>query len=176
MQFLLAAALLLVPVSATLAACPELLDQEVRVLRSTDTVRLCERYADKVVLVVNTASHCGFTPQFKGLEALYQAYKEKGLRIAGFPSDDFRQEADTEEATAEICYVNYGVSFDMYERVHVRGDDAHPLFAGLADAAGAPKWNFYKYLIDRDGKVVERYSSMTAPADGRLKQTIESLL
>jgi len=158
------------------ADCADLLRHEVRVLRSAETVDLCARYAGQPVLVVNTASHCGFTGQFEELEALYRRYAARGLRIAGFPSDSFRQEADDEAETAKVCFVNYGVTFDMYAPVSVRGADAHPLFKSLATAAGAPRWNFYKYLLDREGRVVARFSSMTAPDDAELERAIEAVL
>ena len=158
------------------ATCPEVLNHDMQKLRSRDTVNLCKAYAGKPVLVINTASHCGFTPQFKGLEALYQDYKDQGLAVAGFPSDSFNQEADDAEKTAEICYINYGVTFDMYSEIPVKGSDAHPLFAELAEAQGAPRWNFTKYLIDADGNVVAKWGSRTAPEDPELRQAIESAL
>jgi glutathione peroxidase len=161
---------------ATLAACPEVLDFEMRKLRSKETVQLCEAYAGQPLLVINTASHCGFTPQFKGLEALYQDYKDQGLHVAGFPSNSFRQEAKTEEETATMCFVNYGVTFDMYSEIPVKGDDAHPMFVELAEAQGAPRWNFTKYLIDSDGKVVARWGSRTTPEDPELRAAIETAL
>jgi glutathione peroxidase len=160
----------------TLANCPDILNHDMKKLRSRDTVNLCQAYQGKPVLVINTASHCGFTPQFKGLEALYQEYKSQGLAVAGFPSDSFNQEADSAEQTAEICYINYGVSFDMYSEIPVKGDGAHPLFAQLADAQGAPRWNFTKYLIDRDGNIVARWGSSTTPEDPKLREAIESAL
>lgn len=169
------ATLLALPMTA-LAQCPEYLNQDMRKLRSQDSVNLCEAYSGKPMLVVNTASHCGFTPQFKDLEAVYQSYRERGLVVAGFPSDDFRQEADNEEETATICYVNYGVTFDMYSQIHVRGKNAHPLFQGLAAKEGAPKWNFTKYLVDRDGNVVARFGSSTKPTDPEVTAAIEALL
>lgn len=159
-----------------LAACPEILDQQMRVLGKPETVNLCERYAGKPVLVVNTASHCGFTKQFKGLEALYQTYKDRGLVVAGFPSDDFRQEADDEAETAKVCFVNYGVTFDMFAKIHVKGDEAHPLFRAIAAQSEAPGWNFNKYLLDREGKVVANFGAMTAPEDGDLRAAIDKVL
>ena len=159
-----------------LAACPEYLNQDVRPLGKTETVNLCERYAGKPMLIVNTASHCGFTPQFKGLEKVYAAYRERGLVVAGFPSDDFKQEANNAEETAKVCYVNYGVTFDMYSQIHVKGGDAHPLFVELAAKTEAPSWNFNKYLVDRDGKVVAHFGSMTSPDDKDLTAAIEKLL
>ena len=162
--------------SPLLAACPDFLNQDVKPLGKTDTVNLCERYAGKPMLIVNTASHCGFTPQFKGLEKLYKAYRDKGFVVAGFPSDDFKQEADSATETAKVCYVNYGVTFDMYSEVHVKGSDAHPLFRELGAKTEEPSWNFNKYLVDRDGKVVAHFGSMTSPDDKDLKEAIEKLL
>lgn len=160
----------------SLASCPDVLNHDMQKLRSKDSVNLCQAYEGKPVLVINTASHCGFTPQFKGLEALHQQYKDQGLVVAGFPSDSFNQEADNAEKTAEICYINYGVTFDMYSEIPVKGDDAHPLFAELAAAQGAPRWNFTKYLIDRDGNIVAKWGSRTTPEDPELRQAIESAL
>lgn len=159
-----------------LAACPDYLNQDVKPLGKSETVNLCERYAGKPMLIVNTASHCGFTPQFKGLEKLYKAYRDKGLVVAGFPSDDFRQEADTATETAKVCYVNYGVTFDMYSQVRVKGSDAHPLFRELGAKTEEPSWNFNKYLVDKDGNVVAHFGSMTTPEDEDLKEAIEKLL
>jgi len=172
---LLGLAALLAPALA-FAQCPALLDQQMRPLGKQQTVSLCERYAGHPLLIVNTASHCGFTRQLKGLEELNQAYRERGLRVAGFSSDDFRQEAEDEAEAAKVCFVNYGVTFDMYARIHVRGEEAHPLFRELARQSEAPKWNFHKYLVDRDGKVVESWSSMTSPDDEELRAAIEKLL
>jgi len=127
--------------------------------------------------VVNTASHCGFTPQFKGLEALYQRYKDDGLEVLGVPSDDFFQESDDEAETAEVCYVNYGVTFTMTQTQAVRGRDATPLFRELAEQAGqAPRWNFYKYVVDRQGRVVAHFSSKVKPDDPRLIAAVEKAL
>jgi glutathione peroxidase len=162
--------------SPLLAACPDFLNQDVKPLGKTDTVNLCERYAGKPMLIVNTASHCGFTPQFKGLEKLYKAYRDKGFVVAGFPSDDFKQEADSATETAKVCYVNYGVTFDMYAEVHVKGSDAHPLFRELGAKTEEPSWNFNKYLVDRDGNVVAHFGSMTSPEDKDLQAAIEKLL
>ncbi|MEM0955070.1 MAG: glutathione peroxidase [Pseudomonadota bacterium] len=168
-------ALLALPSTAA-ANCPAVLDHDMKKLRSRESVNLCEAYAGKPVLVINTASHCGYTPQFKGLEALHQEYKDKGLVVAGFPSDSFNQEADSAEKTAEICYMNYGVTFDMYSEIPVKGSNAHPMFAQLAEAKGAPRWNFNKYLIDSDGAVVAKWGSNTTPDSDELRSAIESAL
>jgi len=135
----------------------------------------------KAYLVVNTASKCGFTPQYKGLESLWQTYRDKGLQVAGFPCNQFGgQEPGDEEQIAEFCELNYGVSFPMFAKVEVNGGDAHPLFRKLkSDAPGllgsqGIKWNFTKFLIDGQGKVIGRYAPATAPAD--MARDIEALL
>lgn len=159
------------------AECPALLQHELPKLRSKDTIDLCQQFQGKALVVVNTASHCGFTPQFKGLEALYQRYREQGLEVLGVPSDDFFQEADDEAKTAEVCYVNYGVTFAMTQTQPVRGSDATPLFRQLAEQAGsAPRWNFYKYVVDRNGQVVEYFSSKVKPDDPALVAAVEKAL
>jgi glutathione peroxidase len=138
-------------------------------------------FAGKVLLVVNTASKCGFTPQYEGLEALHREYGERGLVVLGFPCNQFgAQEPGTAEQIGEFCRKNYGVSFPMFEKIEVNGAGAHPLYRWLkSNAKGvlgseAIKWNFTKVLIDRDGRVVERFAPTTKPED--LKPHIEALL
>ena len=158
------------------AGCPEYLDHDFRKLHSSDTVNLCDDFAGKPMLIVNTASHCGFTPQFEGLEALHRKYEARGLTVVGFPSNDFRQEAATEEKAAEVCYLNYGVTFTMTAPISVKGEEAHPLFKELARQSGAPKWNFNKFLVGPSGEVVRRFNSNTQPDSPELVHSIESLL
>ena len=158
------------------ASCPEYLDHSMRRLHSQEDVNLCEVTAGKPVLIVNTASHCGFTPQFKGLEAVHQSYKDRGLVVVGFASDSFKQEADSEEEAADVCYVNYGVSFTMLAPTPVRGDEANPVFQALGDAAGEPRWNFNKYLVDSDGTVIEHFDRSTSPSSAQMTAAIEKVL
>lgn len=146
-------------------------------LHSAEVVDLRERFAGKPMLVINTASFCGFTGQFEGLEELHQRYKDQGLMVVGFPSDDFNQEAKNEEKSAEVCFVNFGVTFDMFSPIHVKGDNAHPIFREIARQSDTPpRWNFYKYVIDRDGKVTAAFSSMTSPDSDKLIKAIEAVL
>lgn len=128
------------------------------------------------MLIVNTASNCGFTPQFKGLEALHRQYKDAGLVVVGFSSDSFNQEAGTEAKAAEVCYVNYGVTFTMLAPISVKGDDAHPLFRELARQSSGPKWNFNKYVVDSSGKVVRHFNSGTRPNSPLLAENIKGVL
>ncbi|MDH4612230.1 redoxin domain-containing protein [Pseudomonas sp. BN102] len=162
---------------AMAAECPALLQHQLPQLRSKETIDLCQRFAGKPLLIVNTASHCGFTPQFKGLEALYKRYKDQGFEVLGVPSDDFKQEAATTEETAKVCFVNYGVTFAMTQPQHVTGDDAIPLYKELMAQSGqAPRWNFYKYVVDRQGKVIAQFSSRTKPDAPDLLKAVEQAL
>jgi len=164
--------------TATAANCAKALDFEKRRLAGDETVRLCEAYQGKVILVVNTASKCGFTGQYEGLEALYAKYRDRGLVVLGFPSNDFaNQEPGTEEQIKEFCRLTYSVQFPMFEKVHVKKGVADPFFQYLAEQTGVyPKWNFYKYLIDRDGNVVDYFASITSPQSKKMVQAIERLL
>lgn len=164
--------------TAVANTCAPLLDYEMRRLAGEERVRLCEAYQGQVILVVNTASKCGFTGQYEGLEALYRKYRDRGFVVLGFPSNDFaNQEPGNEEEIAKFCRLTYSVEFPMFEKTHVAKGSADPFFRRLAEEAGGyPKWNFYKYLIDREGKVVDYYSSMTSPQSGKLVSAIERLL
>ncbi len=162
--------------SLSALACPDYLKGDYRKLHSKDSVNLCELTENKAVLIVNTASHCGFTSQFKELEALHKQYKDKGLVIVGFASDDFKQEAKDEEEAAGICFLNYGVTFTMLAPTHVRGDNANTVFKTLAKESTQPKWNFNKYLIDKEGKLVEHFGSMVKPESEKLTGAIEKVL
>ncbi len=140
-------------------------------------------YRDYVLLIVNVASQCGFTPQYSGLEELHRRYGEKGLRVLGFPANDFgAQEPGTEADIKSFCSTNYGVSFDMFAKVGVKGANAHPLYRFLQDPALNPKhelpvkWNFHKYLIGRDGLVIASFTSNVDPLSDELVRTIEETL
>mgnify|MGYP001826942061 FL=1 len=176
MRSLVVATLLLAASQTVSAACPDYMDHSLRKLHSKEQVNLCAVQDGRPMLIINTASHCGYTKQFKGLEALHQQFGERGLVVVGFASNDFRQEAKDEAKAAEVCYVNYGVTFTMIAPSHVKGDDANPVFQELARQTQAPKWNFNKYLVDGSGKVVQQYGSNTTPDSKVLAEAIESVL
>ena len=161
------------------AACPALLQREVPRLQDEKPQNLCQ-YAGKVVVVVNTASFCGFTGQYKGLEALHNRYKDRGLVVLGFPSNDFSQEPGDNKAIAEFCENTYGVRFPMFVKTRVAesaGPERHPLYADLRRLTGeAPRWNFHKYVVARDGKTVHSFGSTTAPDSRVFVATVEKLL
>ncbi|WP_290903007.1 glutathione peroxidase [Aquabacterium sp.] len=165
------------PTAPVAAACPGLLNKTFPRLQDEKPQSLCQ-YSGKVLLVVNTASYCGFTGQYKGLEALHAKYKDRGLVVLGFPSGDFgEQEKATNKEIAEFCANTYSVKFPMFAKSHVAGAEANPLFAELTKASGTrPKWNFYKYLVARDGRVIDAYSSMTTPDDRDLVRDVEKAL
>ncbi len=159
-------------------ACPAALDFELRSLGGDETVNLCESYRGKVALIVNTASRCAFTPQYEGLETLYERYRERGFVVLGFPSNDFgSQEPGSEAQVKDFCRLTYGVRFPMFEKTHAAEGRADPLYRALAEQAGEyPSWNFHKYLLDREGRVVGSYSSFTPPESSNLIRAIESFL
>ena len=165
------------PARGIASACPALLDKTFPRLQDEKPQSLCQ-YAGKVLLVVNTASYCGFTSQYKGLEALYAKYKGRGLVVLGFPSNDFgNQEPGSAKQIAEFCENTFGVKFPMFAKSTVKGEGANPLYAELIRQSGTtPKWNFYKYVVSRDGRSVTAYSSMTAPDDADLVREIEQRL
>jgi len=168
---------LLATSGASAADCPDVLKHMKRKLNSQDVVNMCEAYAGKAVLFVNTASKCGFTPQFEGLEKLYDTFKDDGLVVVGFPSNDFAQEYSDESKTAEVCELTYGVNFPMFEPIKVRGDDADPLYAKLAESTGKqPKWNFNKYLMSKDGTTITHYGSRVKPQDKEFLDDVTAAL
>ncbi|HEX4333893.1 MAG TPA: glutathione peroxidase [Usitatibacter sp.] len=175
MKILLAIAILMTATNAS-ASCPALLDHTVKDLVG-DTENLCQ-YAGKVVLVVNTASYCGYTPQYTGLEALHQKYKARGLVVLGFPSNDFgAQEPGTEKEIADFCDRTYAVRFPMFAKTPVKDAGGSPLYDALAKATGErPKWNFHKYLIGRDGRAAASFASKVEPESPELVARIEELL
>jgi glutathione peroxidase len=156
-----------------MAACPALLDRSMNTLHEQPQ-SLCE-YAGKVLLVVNTASQCGYTPQYEGLEALYRKYKARGLVVLGFPSNDFGgQEPGSNREIAAFCVNQYAIDFPMFSKTEL---GKNPLYADLARATGAsPRWNFHKYLVARDGHRVQSFDTRVDPADPKLVSAIESLL
>ncbi|WP_295003923.1 glutathione peroxidase [uncultured Dechloromonas sp.] len=164
------------PASAA-AACPPLLDHTFSVLQDGKPMPLCQ-YAGKVVLVVNTASYCGFTSQYDGLEKLYARLRDKGLVVVGFPSNDFgEQEPGSDKEIADFCRLTYGVEFPMVGKTVVKGRDANPFYRQLAEITGSrPKWNFHKYLINRDATQVVAYTSFTKPDDKDLLKKIDEFL
>lgn len=163
--------------STAWSACPSLLDHRFPVLQTGEPKSLCD-YQGKVVLVVNTASYCGFTNQYDGLEKMYERLKGRGLVVLGFPSNDFgEQEPGKDGEIADFCRLTYGVKFPMVGKSEVSGKKANAFYKALAQATGqTPKWNFHKYLINRAGNKVESFSSMVKPDDPQLLARIEALL
>ena len=163
---------------AASVASAGVLDVSFRRLASPEQVNLAQAYQGQVLLVVNTASKCGFTPQYEGLEALHARLSPRGFAVLGFPSNDFMgQEPGTEAEIQEFCTLTYGVKFPMFEKVVVKGSEATPFYRILAAETGeAPGWNFHKYLIGREGKVVASFGSRTKPDDPALLAAIEAEL
>ena len=163
--------------SPAAAACPALLQHTFLRLQDEKKQPLCQ-YAGRVVLVVNTASYCGFTGQYAGLEALHKRFQARGLVVLGFPSNDFgRQEPGSNQAIADFCENTFGVKFPMFSKTAVVGSNAHPMFQQLAQRSGErPGWNFHKYLLARDGEAVKSFSSAMAPDHPAIVREIEKLL
>jgi glutathione peroxidase len=158
-------------------SCPDVLNHRFNRLQDDAPQDLCQ-YRGKVALVVNTASYCGFTQQYEGLESLHAKFQQRGLVVMGFPSNDFGgQEPGNSKQIADLCYNTYGVKFPMFAKSIVSGKEANPLYLQLTKATGvAPKWNFYKYLIDRSGKILAAYPSKISPNDKQLIADIEKAL
>ena len=172
MRLFLISVLLLVSGAAS-AGCPNLLDRKMDTIHDKSQ-SLCD-YAGKVVLIVNTASECGYTPQYEGLEALYRKYRERGLVVLGFPSNDFGgQEPGSNKEIAAFCVNQYAIDFPMFAKTELK---KNPLYADLAKATGAaPRWNFHKYLVDRSGTQVVSFDTRVDPNDPKLTGAIEKLL
>jgi glutathione peroxidase len=157
-------------------ACPALLQHTFNRLQTGQPQSLCQ-FQGKVLLIVNTASYCGYTHQYEGLEAMYRKYKDRGLVIVGFPSNDFSQEPGSNRQVAEFCRTTYGVDFPQFEKSSVAHLSANPLYAALASQTGKkPQWNFYKFVVDRSGKPAATFASATAPDNPELTALIERLL
>ncbi|HZI82627.1 MAG TPA: glutathione peroxidase [Casimicrobiaceae bacterium] len=162
--------------AAATNACPALLDREFSRLQTGKSESLCQ-YRGKVLLIVNTASYCGYTHQYEGLEALYRKYKDRGLVVLGFPSNDFEQEPGSNKDIAEFCRLTYGVQFPMFEKSSVKSLSTNPLYADLVARTGqGPKWNFHKYVVDRDGNPVAAFASRVEPDNRELIALLERLL
>lgn len=174
----LAAGVLFCWSSVSASACSDLLSAKFRTLAGKESSSLCEQFKGQVLLVVNTASKCGFTPQYEGLEALHQRLKGRGFAVLGFPSNDFMgQEPGTEQEIQEFCTLTYGVKFPMFEKLSVTGETADPFYRALTEATGEePGWNFHKYLIDRSGTAVASFGSRVKPDDADMLRQIEELL
>ena len=172
----LAASVSVAPSAAAESPCPSALDHKFANLKD-EAVSLCQ-FRGKVVLIVNTASECGYTPQYEGLEELYRRYRDKGFVVLGFPANDFGgQEPGSNKEIAQFCQVNYGITFPMFAKTSVVGANANPLYRELAARTGKPpRWNFHKYLLDRAGQPVAAFESAVEPADPRVTSQIEKLL
>jgi glutathione peroxidase len=164
-------------VNASQANCSENLNFDVRTLNTDSALNLCEAYQGKVILIVNTASKCGYTGQYEALESLYEKHKQDGLVVLGFPSNDFGgQEPGTEQQIADFCVNTYAIKFPMFQKTSVKKANADPLYKKLGEQAGYPRWNFHKYLLDRDGKLVDSFTSPVTPDSPQIVGRIEQLL
>jgi len=159
-------------------ACVDSLDYTFKQLASPESVRLCSAYQGQVIMVVNTASKCGYTYQYDGLEKLYDEYRDRGFVVLGFPSNDFaNQEPGSESEIKAFCRLTYGIRFPMFEKTSLRGPSANPFFVKLYEETGEyPQWNFHKYLIDRAGRVVKSFPSAVDPDDPTIRKVIEANL
>ena len=164
------------PINAN--GCPKTLDFNLRKLAKSEEINLCDAYKGKVVLIVNTASKCGFTGQFDGLESLYNKYKDKGLVVLGFPSNDFaNQDPENEQNIATFCRLTYGVKFPMFQKTHAAENNASPIYKTLGGMAGEfPEWNFHKYLLDTKGNLVGSFKSQVTPDSKNIVSLIEKHL
>ena len=158
------------------SACPEFLDVEMRKLGSRDQINFCETYSGKTLLIVNTASNCGYAHQFTELERLHQRYKEEDLAVIGFSSDDFFQEEDDEGDAATVCYDKYKVTFPVMATTSVRGKNANQVFRALGEAKGYPSWNFNKYLVRANGDIYRRFKANISPDHPKLRRSLQALL
>lgn len=158
--------------------CPETLNYVVRTLAGDRVVNLCQAYHGKVVVIVNTASKCGYTPQYDGLEALYRKYRDRGLVVLGFPSNDFGgQEPGSEHQIKTFCRLTYGVEFPMFQKTHASQDLADPIYQTLGRLAGGfPQWNFHKYIINRNGELVASFPSGVTPQSAKFVESIKKWL
>jgi glutathione peroxidase len=163
-------------VASAAGPCPAFLDHDFQKLHTSEHVNLCKAFAGKPLLLVNTASHCGYTPQFSGLEAINQKYRARGLVVVGFPSDDFNQEAKDPAETAQVCYENFGVTFTMLSPLPVKGTAANPVFRELARQKDDPHWNFNKYLVRPDGTVMAHFDSEVTPESPEFTAALERLI
>jgi glutathione peroxidase len=163
--------------AAGTASCPAVLDYTFNSLQTGKAESLCQ-YRGKVLLIVNTASYCGYTHQYEGLEALYRKYKDRGLVVLGFPTNDFgEQEPGNNKEIAEFCRLTYGVQFPMFEKSSIKSIKSNPLFAELVSRTGkSPQWNFHKYLVDRDGNRVTSFGTRVEPESQELVSALEKLL
>lgn len=158
-------------------SCAPLLNFSARTIDGKESIDFCKSYRQQVVLVVNTASQCGYTGQLKGLESLYQSYRGQGFIVLGFPSNDFRQEHDNPSETERVARKEYGTTFPLFERSAVSGDGASPFFQALAKTSGVtPAWNFQKYLIGRKGNIIKVYPSNVGPDDPLFRIELEAAL